>query len=29
MKFIDISQYDPEKMQLARPIYDRIRRVLL
>ncbi|MBO1514003.1 HD-GYP domain-containing protein [Metabacillus bambusae] len=29
MQFIDISQYDHEKMQLARPIYDRMRRVLL
>ncbi|MGM0876486.1 MAG: HD-GYP domain-containing protein [Bacillota bacterium] len=29
MQFIDISQYDHETMQLARPVYDRMRRVLL
>jgi HD-GYP domain-containing protein (c-di-GMP phosphodiesterase class II) len=29
MQFIEISQYDHETMQLARPVYDRMRRVLL
>lgn len=29
MLFIDISQYNPETMQLARPVYDRMRRILL
>lgn len=29
MQFIEISQYDHETMQLARPIYDRMRRILL
>lgn len=29
MQFIEISQYDHETMQLARPVYDRMRRILL
>jgi putative nucleotidyltransferase with HDIG domain len=29
MQFIEISQYNHETMQLARPVYDRMRRVLL
>ncbi|MDP4083244.1 MAG: HD domain-containing protein [Bacillota bacterium] len=29
MQFIDISQYNHETMQLARPVYDRMRRILL
>lgn len=29
MRFIDIEDYNPEAMQLAMPIYDRMRRVLL
>ncbi|URM33489.1 HD domain-containing protein [Cytobacillus firmus] len=29
MQMIDITQYNPETMQLARPIYDRMKRVLL
>ncbi|XJZ26632.1 HD-GYP domain-containing protein [Bacillota bacterium Lsc_1132] len=29
MQFIEISQYNHETMQLARPIYDRMRRILL
>ena len=29
MQFIEISQYNHETMQLAQPIYDRMRRILL
>ncbi len=29
MRFIDITQYDYETMQLAKPVYDKMRRILL